>query len=175
MKKILKKVFVPIFLSVICGSICGKLVYQVYDKDLDEEINGKKIYLVQAGAYSSYDKMKDNTLVNNYVYYEDNDGLYKAVIGLTENYDNIKKISSTYDKEVIINEYYSKDEELNKKIEEYDKKIAEMDNMDEIKKVVLEMLNLYKDNDNSTLVKVTSQIFFSIYVILVGKDVIKYG
>ena len=89
MKKILRKVFVPIFLSVICGSICGKLVYDIYDRDIKEELLGEKIYLLQAGAYSTYDNMVDNTLVNNYIYYEDNDGLYKAIIGITEDYNNI--------------------------------------------------------------------------------------
>ena len=43
MKKLLRKVFVPIFLSVICGSICGKLVYEIYDTNIKDEINGKKI------------------------------------------------------------------------------------------------------------------------------------
>lgn len=156
MKKLLKKVFGPIFLSVICGSICGKLVYEIYDSNIESNINGEKIYLIQAGAYSTYDNMVDNTSVNNYIYYEDDDGLYKAIIGLTENYDNIEKITNTYGKDVIISEYYSKDENLNNKIKEYDKKISKSDNQDEVKNIVLEMLTLYKDNDNSTLVKITS-------------------
>ena len=156
MKRILRKVLGPIFLSVICGGICGKLVYEIYDADIKQEINGKKIYLVQAGAYSSYDNMVDNTLVNNYVYYEDNDGLYKAVVGLTENYDNIEKIKAAYGKNVIISEYYSKDDELNKKITEYDEKLKNTTNNTEIKNTVLEMLTLYKDKDNQTLVKIKS-------------------
>ena len=143
-------------MSVICGGICGKLVYEIYDADIKQEINGKKIYLVQAGAYSSYDNMVDNTLVNNYVYYEDNDGLYKAVVGLTENYDNIEKIKNAYGKNVIISEYYSKDEKLNKKITEYDEKLKNTTNNTEIKNTVLEMLTLYKDKDNQTLVKIKS-------------------
>ena len=75
MKTIIKKVFIPIFLSVICGRICGNIIYNIYDKDLSKEITGEKIYLLQAGAYSNYDNMVKNTLVNNYVYYEDTDGL----------------------------------------------------------------------------------------------------
>lgn len=156
MKKILRKVLGPIILSVICGCICGKLVYEVYNGNIKEEINGKKIYLIQAGAYSTYDNMVDNTLVNNYVYYEDNDGLYKAIIGITENYDNIEKIKNTYGKDVIISEYYSKDTILNNKIKEYDEKLKYSTNKEEIQSTVLEMLTLYKDNDNSTLVKISS-------------------
>lgn len=156
MKKLLKKVFVPIFLSVICGSVCGKLVYEIYDSDVKKDINGEKIYLIQAGAYSSYDNMVDNTLVNNYVYYEDDDGLYKAIIGITENQNNVEKISNIYGKEVIVTEYYSKDNDLNKKIKEYDQKISNTDNKEDIQNTVLEMLTLYKDNDNKTLVKINS-------------------
>lgn len=154
-KKRIKKVLLPIFLSVICGSICGKLVYGIYDKELDKDINGEKIYLIQAGAYSTYDNMVNNTSLNNYIYYEDTDGLFKSIIGLTENYDNIEKIKNTYSEEVIISEYYSKDEELNKQIKEYDIKIKNSTNEEEIKTIVLEMLTLYKDTD-ATLTKITS-------------------
>ncbi len=156
MKTLIKKVLIPIFLSVICGSICGKVVYDIYDKDIVKEINGEKIYLLQAGAYSSYDNMVKNTLVNNYIYYEDFDGLYKAIIGITENYNNIDKIKNTYGKEVIVSEYYSKNKELNTKIKEYDKKISKSENKEEIQSTVLEMLTLYKDNDDKTLVKIST-------------------
>lgn len=156
MKTIIKKVLIPIFLSVICGSICGKLVYDIYDKDISKEIQGEKIYLLQAGAYSTYDSMVKNTLINNYIYYEDYDGLYKAIIGITENYNNIELIKNSYGKEVIVSEYYSKNKELNEKIKEYDKKISKMNNKEEIQNTVLEMLTLYKDNDDKTLVKINT-------------------
>lgn len=155
MIKGLKKVLFPIFLSVICGSICGRLVYHIYDKDLEKELNGEKVYLVQAGAYSSYDNMVHNTSISNYIYYEDEDGLFKSIIGLTQNSDNLEKIKNTYQGEVLVSEYYSKDEELNRKIEEYDKKIKNTDNEEEIKEIVLEMLTLYKDKE-STLLKIVS-------------------
>lgn len=155
MKEKIKKVITPILLSIICGSICGKLIYQIYDKKIDADIGGKKIYLIQAGAYSSYDNMVHNTSVSNYVYYEDNDGLFKSIIGLTEEYDNIDKIKNTYKGEVLISEYYSNDKNLNNKIEEYDSKIKNITDDEEIKKIVLEMLTLYKDN-NSKLTKVVS-------------------
>lgn len=155
MKKRLKKVFIPIFLSIICGAICGRMVYQIYDEKLDEDLNGEKIYLIQAGAYSTYDNMVNNTALNHYVYYEDDDGLFKSIIGLTENYENIEKIKNTYKGEIIINEYYSKNKELNKKIKEYDKKIKKSNSNEEVKQIVLEMLTLYKDND-AILIQVKS-------------------
>lgn len=155
MKKRIKKVLLPIILSVTCGAICGKLVYSAYNQQLLQDIHGEKIYLIQAGAYSTYDNMVNNTSLNNYVYYEDEDGLFKSIIGITEEKENVEKIKSTYSKEVIVSEYYSKDEELNKKIKEYDQKIGATNNTEEVKAIVLEMLTLYKDND-SKLTKIIS-------------------
>ena len=154
LKKI-KKVVTPIFLSIICGAICGKLIYQIYDKELETDLIGEKIYLIQAGAYKSYDNMIHNTSISNYIYYKDQDGLFKSIIGLTENKKNIEKIKNTYQDEVLVTEYYSKDKTLNNKIKEYDKKIESTKNLDEIKKIVLEMLTLYKDKD-TTLTQVIS-------------------
>lgn len=155
MKKKLKKVLIPIFLSVICGAICGRLVYDIYAKKLESDINGEKIYLVQAGAYSTYDNMVSSTMLSNYVYYEDDDGLYKSIIGLTSNYDNVEKIKSTYKDVVIVNEYYSKDKELNQRIKEYDLKLENTDKEDDIKDIVSAMLALYKDK-NTTLIQIDS-------------------
>lgn len=146
MKRI-KSILIPIFLSIFCGGVCGRIVYGIYQKELDNEIKGEKIYLVQAGAYSTYDNMVSNTKINNYVYYEDTDGLFKSIIGITENYDNVVKIKKVYGKEVVINEYYSYDIVLNNKIKEYDKKLQSATSEEEIRSVVLEMLSLYKGND----------------------------
>ena len=155
MKKRLKKVLVPCFLSILCGAICGRLVYGVYDKKITDNLYGEKIYLIQAGAYSNYDSMVQNTSVNHYVYYKDNDGLFKSIIGLTENKDNIDKIKKAYGGEVIVSEYYSNDRELNKKIGEYDKMIVKVDSQEDIQKISLEMLDLYKDN-KVVLTQITS-------------------
>ena len=155
MKKKLKKVVIPCFLSIICGSICGKLIYGIYDKEIDEYISGEKIYLIQAGAYSNYDNMVKNTSLNNYIYYKDDDGLFKSIVGVTENKDNIEKIKNTYSNEVIVTEYYSTDTELNQKINELDKKLNQTDTKEEIQKLVLEVLNLYKDK-KTTLTQITS-------------------
>ena len=154
MKRKLIKLFIPIFLSVICGAVCGRMVYSIYDKKLDEDINKQTIYLVQAGAYSTYDNMVNSTLMSNYVYYED-EGMYKSIIGVTEDYSNIEKIKNTYKETVYVTEYYSLDIELNKKIKEYDNKMKMTSDEEEIKKIVLEMLKLYKDN-NTTLLEISS-------------------
>lgn len=154
MKKKLLKVLFPLFLSTICGVICGRLVYGIYDKKLETDLNGEKIYLIQSGAYSTYDKMVDHTLLSNYVYYED-EGLYKSIIGITNNYDNIDKIKNTYNSDVLIKEYYSKDKELNDKIKEYDILINNTSDDKEIKRIISEVLALYKDR-NTTLIEIDS-------------------
>ena len=155
MIKKLKKVLIPIFLSVVCGAICGRLVYGIYDKKLDEELTGEKIYLIQSGAYSSYDSMVSNVLMSNYVYYEDDDGLYKSIVALTEDYNNIEKIKNTYSSNVYVVEYYSKDEDLNKKIKEYDLQLKQTSEQSKIKEIVANMLVLYKDK-NTTLTEIIS-------------------
>lgn len=154
MIKRLKKGIIPIFLAVICGSVCGKLVCDIYASSIANNMDIPMIYLIQAGSYSSYDNMVDNTNVSNYIYYED-DGKYKPIVGITLDSDNISKIKSVYDGDTTISEYYSDDNNLNKKIKEYDKKIGNTDDVAEIKNIVLEMIDLYKDSDKNTLIRIS--------------------
>ena len=149
MKNKLYGFFTPILLSVIFGSFCGKIVYDMYDKKIEEDIGGKKIYLVQAGAYSSYDNMVKNSMLSNYIYYEDEDGLYKSIIGITLDYDNLDKIKNTYKENVLVREFYSKDIDLNKRIEEYDRKLKNTTNNDEINDIIDKVLELYKGKNNT--------------------------
>ena len=147
----IKKVVIPVFISILCGAICGKIVYNIYAEN-DTLLANNTMYLLQAGAYSSYDNMRANTMGNNYVYYED-DGLYKAIIGITSSYDNIEKIKNSYDGEVIVNEYYLNDVELSNKIYELDKKLNKEENTDNIREIINSMLELYK-KENINLTKV---------------------
>lgn len=155
MKKKIPKAITPIFLSVICGAICGKMVYSIYKQKLDIDIKGQKIYLIQSGTYSTYDNMVDSTLLSNYIYYEDTDGQYNSVIGLTERQENIDKIKNTYEGHIIVNQYYSKDQKLNQQIQVYDEKLSSATKQEEIKDIITDMLKLYKDK-NSTLIKIKS-------------------
>ena len=146
-----KKVVIPVFISILCGAVCGKIVYNIYAEN-DTLFDNNTMYLLQAGAYSSYDNMRANTMGNNYVYYED-DGLYKAIIGITSSYDNIEKIKNSYNGEVIVNEYYLNDVELSNKIYELDKKLNKEENTDNIREIINSMLELYK-KENINLTKV---------------------
>lgn len=155
MIKRLKQTLFSILLSIICGSLCGKIVYGIYDKKIDKDLENEKIYLVQSGAYSSYDSMIKNVLMNNYVYFEDDDGLYKSIIAITQDLSNIDKIKNTYKDNVIVVEYYSNDLELNEKIKEYDIKLKNTSDKNEIKNIILNVLKLYKDK-NAKLIQIKS-------------------
>lgn len=155
MIKRLKQTLFSILLSIICGSLCGKIVYGIYDKKIDKDLENEKIYLIQSGAYSSYDSMIKNVLMNNYVYFEDDDGLYKSIIAITQDLSNIDKIKNTYKDNVIVVEYYSNDLELNEKIKEYDIKLKNTSDKNEIKNIILNVLKLYKDK-NDKLIQIKS-------------------
>lgn len=154
MKSILKKAVVPIFLSILCGSLCGRVVYGIYLSDDKLSFNNNLIYLVQSGAYSSYDNMRANTIGYDYVYYEEDD-LYKTVIGVTKNRDNVEKIKKIYGREVIVSEYYSNDSNLNNLLSQYDYNLLNETDDTKIKEIVIEMLNIYKDEDVGKLIKVS--------------------
>ncbi len=149
----IKRVFGPIILSVICGSLCGSIVYNIYEEKANLEFQNSKVYLLQAGAYSSYDNMKANTMSNNYVYYQD-DGLYKAIIAIVKNKDNIDKIKSVYQGEVIVTEYILNDQEIDKQLTVLDEELTKEKDGAKIQDIANNMLNIYKENDNVKLIKV---------------------
>lgn len=154
MKEILKKAIIPIFLSIVCGAICGRTIYKIYLGNTNLALGGNQIYLIQSGAYSSYDNMRTSTIGYDYIYYEEDD-LYKTIIGVTKNKDNIDKIKKIYGSEVIVNEYYTEDRKLNNKLTEYDFLLLKEENEENIKEIIIKMLNLYKGDDNIKLTKVS--------------------
>ena len=138
---------------MIVGFICGKLVYSVYGDDVENKLSSSKLYLVQNGKYLTYDNMREENNGNNYVYYKDEEG-YKTVIGITKNEDNIEKIKSLYNDSVKVEEYYVSSELLNDKQNEYDLMLANTDDVYEVKEVVDNILNLYREDDTIRLVLV---------------------
>ena len=152
-KSKVKKVVLPIFISVLSGGICGHLVYNIYEDEASLAQADNLVYLIQSGAYSSYDNMRANTM-GNYVYYED-EGLYKTIIGITQSEENIEKIKDAYGKEVVVNKYYINDKELCNSIKEYDQKLNKVQTNEEVQQVVIEMLNLYKEDKNVEISKVS--------------------
>ena len=151
MKKIFKGIFIPLVLSVLFGFVSAKLIYGVYQDDMEKKLSSSKLYLIENGKYLTYDNMREENNGNNYVYYKDEDG-YKTVVGITRDYDNIDKIKSLYSDSVKIEEYYISTELLNDKQNEYDGQLSKTDDVYEIREVVDNILNLYREEDTIKLV-----------------------
>lgn len=141
----IKKMFLPLFLSILFGYCCGRYVCKVYKDNTSSLLSDNKVYMLQIGAYSSLDSMKKNTKVSNYIYYVD-DGLYKSVLAITGNRDNIDKIKSLYDMDVVVNEYYLDNYDVIKKINEYDVEISSSSDEEALRKIVTDMVLMYQDN-----------------------------
>ena len=152
-KKIINGLFIPLVVSMLFGFICAKLIYKVYGDEVDNKLSSSKLYLLENGKYLTYDNMREENSGNNYVYYKDEEG-YKTVIGITKNEENINKIKKLYSDSVSVEEYYVSNELLNNKQKEYDLKLASTDDMLEVREVVDNILNLYREEDTIKLVLV---------------------
>ena len=146
-----KKVVFPIFISVLSGSVCGHLVFSIYEDKTELAFDTN--YLIQSWEYSTYDNMLANTFGVNYVYYED-EGLYKAIIGITKDESNVEKIKKAYGKETVVSKYLLNDLELCGEISKLDKLLNSTDDDIEIQQIVVKMLELYKQGKNVELSKV---------------------
>ena len=154
MKSKLKKIVIPIFLAVICGTLCGRLMFNIYEEKGSSTLNSNVIYLLLDTSYNNYDEMKASTISSNYIYYEDK-GKYNVVVALTKNEDNISKIEKLYNKKLTINKYLINDEEIINKLNEYDEKLSNSTNNDEIKDIIRDMNNIYKDKEDIKMVKIS--------------------
>ena len=153
MKSKLKKIVIPIFLAVICGTLCGRLMFNIYEEKGSSTLNSNVIYLLLDTSYNNYDEMA-STISSNYIYYEDK-GKYNVVVALTKNEDNISKIEELYNKKLTINKYLINDEEIINKLNEYDEKLSNSTNNDEIKDIIRDMNNIYKDKEDIKMVKIS--------------------
>lgn len=154
MKAKVKKIVMPIFLSVLCGFVCGKLVFSIYEEKGSSLLDSNLIYLLEDSSYDDYDSMKTNTISSDYMYYEEG-GKYNAVIAMTKNKDNIDKIEDVYNKELKVSEYLVSDININNKLNEYDIRLQNTDDEEEIQKIIIEMIGIYKDNENIKMVKIS--------------------
>lgn len=154
MKEKIKKIVTPIFLSIICGMVCGRLMFSIYEDKGSSILDSNVIYLLEDETYDDYDTMKASTITSNYMYYEE-DGKYNAVVAMTKNKDNIKKIEQVYNKELNVSKYFVSDESINNKLDEYDMKIENTENKEELQKIIIEMISIYKDSENIKMVKIS--------------------
>lgn len=154
MKTKIKKIVTPIFLSIICGAVCGRVMFSIYEDKGSSILNSNLIYLLEDSSYDDYDTMKASTINTNYIYYEE-DGKYKAVIAMTKDEENIEKIKDAYDKELKISKYLLNDIDINNKLEEYDTKLKETINKEEIRGITIDMINIYKGLEDIKMVKIS--------------------
>lgn len=153
MKDIFKGLVMPLVLSMLFGFVCAKLVYSVYEDDVENKLSSSKIYLLQNGEYLTYDNMREENNGNNYVYYKDDEG-YKTVVGITRDEDNIEKIKKLYSDSISVFEYYISNELINDKQNEYDVMLSNTNDLYEVREVVDNILNLYREDDTIRLVLV---------------------
>lgn len=151
MKNIFKSLLFPLAVSVFFGFVCGKIVYSVYNEDIENKLSSSKLYLVLNGEYLTYDLMREENNGNNYIYYKDDDG-YKSVIGITKDIDNVEKIKKLYSDNLKVEEYYISSDLFNEKQLEYDIELKNTDNIYEVRDVVDNILNLYREDETIKLV-----------------------
>ena len=151
MKKIFKGIFAPLILSVLCGFVCGKFVYGIYKDDIGNKFNSSLVYLLEGKTYLTYDGMRSENRDGNYVNYVDDFG-YKTLFGITKNIDNVEKIKSLYDRDLDVLEYYVSNEKISNKQDEYDVMLNDSVGEDNIRVVVNDILNMYKEDDTVRLV-----------------------
>jgi len=154
MKNKIKKIVTPIFLSVLCGCVCGRVMFGIYEEKGSSVLDSNVIYLLEDASYDDYDSMRTSTISSNYIYYEDG-GKYKRVVAMTKSKDNIEKIRSVYDSKLTINEYLLNDDDINNKLEEYDIKMVKASKDEEIKDIIMEMINIYKGLEDIKMVKIS--------------------
>ena len=153
MKKKIMGIMIPLVISMLFGFVCAKLVYKVYDDEIGSKLSSSKLYLIQNGQYVTYDNMREENSGNNYVYYKDDDG-YKSIVGITKNVDNVNKIKKLYSDDVSVSEYYVSNELLNNKQNEYDSLLSDTDDINQVREVVDNILNLYRKEDAIRLILV---------------------
>ena len=144
---------IPLIISMLFGFVCAKLVYKVYDDEIGNKLSSSKLYLIQNGEYITYDNMREENSGNNYVYYKDEEG-YKSIVGITKNVDNINKIKKLYSDDVSVSEYYISNELLNNKQSEYDSLLSNTEDINQVREVVDNILNLYREEDTIRLILV---------------------
>ena len=69
MKEKILGLLIPVLGAIICGYVMGKLVYKNYSDNINNELRSSRIYLVENGKYDSYEEMREDNNLNNYVYY----------------------------------------------------------------------------------------------------------
>jgi len=151
MKKAIKSFVLPVLISVVTGFVFAKVVYGIYQDNIDIRLSSSKIFLLKNGEYKTYEDMRQDNNYNNYVYYQDND-IYKSIVGITNDEENIDKMKEIFNLLLEVEEYYIAEYLIDDKQKEYDIKLKNTNDNKEIKLLVDDILNIYKKNDSITFI-----------------------
>ncbi len=153
MKKKINGVIFPVVIAMLVGYIGGKFVYLTYRDNLYDTLKSSRLYLVERGVYDTLDTMREDNTDTNYVYYKD-DNKYKTVVGITKDYNNVKKIKSLYDDNLSVMEYYVANEIIDSRQDEYEKELSKANDYNNVKEAVDNILNLYRSDDKIRLIAI---------------------
>lgn len=151
MKKKIIGIMMPFFVAILFGFLCGKCVYRIYNDDMSNKFNSSLVYLLEGETYLTYDGMRKDNSLDNYVYYVD-DGGYKTVFGITKDIDNVNKINSLYNNDLNVLKYYVSNNKLSDKQDEYDSMLSDSIGEDDIKDILNNILDMYKEDNTVRLV-----------------------
>lgn len=148
----MKKYFITIIMSLIVGFLLSSYVLKEYDEiDIKNVFSEKeKAYLIQQGVYSSYESMKTNVNISDYIY-SVIDNMYYVYVGMTLNEENVNKIQEYYkDKnvETIVKTTTLTDKDFISSLEKYDIVLSETNDSDTIKEVLKQILMKYKGGND---------------------------
>lgn len=114
----------------------------------EKEINPYKVYMLQIGAFKNYNNAI--SYVKNYDNYiiKEEDGMYKVVLGLSSNKDNINKIKEFYnfdDNNMYIKEENMSDKTFKEYLEKFDIIMSNVKNNKSINLLNKALINKYKE------------------------------
>lgn len=136
-----KNIIIVITLGILTGYLFGHLIYKNYNGSEYVDSDGN-IYYVQYGVYTTNEAALENSLnLDNYMIME-NDDKYYVYLGITTNLNTALKIQTLYNEKDIytyIRSDYVKNSETLTKLKEYDTRIDNLSNEEDIKLVLKEI------------------------------------
>lgn len=144
----MKKTLIFMAVAVLLGSLCGKALYLKYKNASNVFNEGKKLYFLQEGVYSSKKSMEDNTKDINPKLVIPSKNKYYVYVGITGNVNNISKIKnmyeskgySIYEKQIDVN-----NEEFINNIDQFDILVDSTKNNNDISTIEEVILANYED------------------------------
>lgn len=136
-----KNIIIVITLGILTGYLFGHLIYKNYDGVEYKDFDGN-IYYVQYGVYTNNEAACENAKkLENYIIKEI-DEKYYVYLGVTTSYNTALKIQELYNSKDIYSyirsDYVENSETLNA-LKEYDLKMEELKDEEEIQSVIKEI------------------------------------